>query len=461
MEKLLAFEKTYRARLRNQLVILPVSIDDSADIAAKAIKLRGWDSLPHYVSTGKVKGFQSLVGRAFVIDRIPTAIFIGPNGKILWRGNPGLTDVLKIINEKMRQRRQPRPKKDQQQAATKKGSQKRANKTPPIGSLDAAIADVNRQAKMHPVSAKLSPLTKKQVLAGIATMKKTTWLTDAEFQSLKQIAVTGRMPKGAKLKQFVRYDDGDRVLHGWWIRLMLFRKDRGPYSQTIRKQILFRRPYTQKERLYRTRVKSRGGFSSLSALISHFDADPNFNQPIKPSIDYKSLVTITKSVAALQGEFASLMKHSHLTGVTKAQRLEIESELRKLFKRPIDIGGISFQRRRYKGTLRHWRGFVVYGANLSVEGYIKLPFTDKKQPRAAYLEVGPVKGKPKFACTVAKIDGLTGRIGKPLPPFSLSAFTLATPKKGVYERGVMIKAPGIVDLQQANLEIWQFRFGQR
>ena len=69
-------------------------------------------------------------------------------------------------------------------------------------------------------------------------------LSDDEFQKLKAVAETRSLPKDVILRQFVRYNDGTGVEHGWWVRLILMRQDKCPFSLTIRQDAAFRRPYT-------------------------------------------------------------------------------------------------------------------------------------------------------------------------------------------------------------------------
>jgi hypothetical protein len=77
------------ARWKDRVVLIPVSIDENPELVTRHLAKRGWTHLEHYWSgPSNINGFQSRAARLFVIDGVPTAFLIGPDGRILWRGSP-------------------------------------------------------------------------------------------------------------------------------------------------------------------------------------------------------------------------------------------------------------------------------------------------------------------------------------------------------------------------------------
>ena len=121
-------------------------------------------------------------------------------------------------------------------------------------SLAEAVRAINQQAAKLPETRTLKPLTEDEVLKAIDGLGRDAKVSDEEYQEIKQVAATRRLPKNVVLKQFVRYNDGTSVEHGWWVRLMLVRDFNGPtrgqfypgtFSLPIRQESLFRRPYRE------------------------------------------------------------------------------------------------------------------------------------------------------------------------------------------------------------------------
>jgi thiol-disulfide isomerase/thioredoxin len=76
-------------RWKDRVVLVPVSIDEEPELVTRHLAKRGWTHLEHYWSgPSKINGFQSPAARLFVIDGVPTALLIAPDGRILWRGSP-------------------------------------------------------------------------------------------------------------------------------------------------------------------------------------------------------------------------------------------------------------------------------------------------------------------------------------------------------------------------------------
>lgn len=86
MEKLNDLAKD-RREWADSVVILPLSVDKRPDLAADHTADRGWTAMRHYWSRPTNEG-QSEAERAFVVNGIPTAVLIKPDGTIAWRGHP-------------------------------------------------------------------------------------------------------------------------------------------------------------------------------------------------------------------------------------------------------------------------------------------------------------------------------------------------------------------------------------
>lgn len=87
---------------QGKAVILPVSIDNSLPILNRGIAKYRWFNLPHkYVNRGGVK-FQSEQAKAYGVTGVPTALLIGADGKIIWRGHPAAVNVEQMIDNKLK-----------------------------------------------------------------------------------------------------------------------------------------------------------------------------------------------------------------------------------------------------------------------------------------------------------------------------------------------------------------------
>ena len=74
---------------KDQLVVLPVSIDDEAQTAVPHFASKGWNHLQAYWTGAEGKfGWQAPAADAYAIHSIPTSLLIDRQGKILWRGHP-------------------------------------------------------------------------------------------------------------------------------------------------------------------------------------------------------------------------------------------------------------------------------------------------------------------------------------------------------------------------------------
>jgi len=71
----------------DKLVIIPLSVDNTPELAAKHVAQRGWTATRHFWSPRGDQG-RSRAEEAFVVNGIPTSILLKPDGVIGWRGHP-------------------------------------------------------------------------------------------------------------------------------------------------------------------------------------------------------------------------------------------------------------------------------------------------------------------------------------------------------------------------------------
>jgi hypothetical protein len=321
-------------------------------------------------------------------------------------------------------------------------------------SLAEAVRAINEQAAKVPESRMQKPLTEDQVVKSIEELARDDRLSDAEYRELKRIVGTRRLPKNVILRQFVRYNEGTCVQHGWWVRLMLLRDGQAPFSLTIRQESVFRRPYTQKERLFQDEVRRRG-IGTMSRLVAYFDEDPKFGAVQGfPAQEADRLADSIKK-AVNDGKAEDLLKTYHGEGVEEGTRAEVRSEAEQLVKR--QLRSVSVKPRRFGGRLRHWRGFQMWEPNLPVLGYVVLEFADGDGPRSAWLEFGKTQDGARLVNYVVTQDDGPLMIGKPLSrPIRVRALATVHPEHGWDEFHFQIDAPDeLPALQNANLELWK------
>ena len=71
----------------DKVVIIPLSVDQSSELAVQHVAQRGWTAMRHFWSR-RVNDGQSEAERAFAVHGIPIAILLMPDGTIAWRGHP-------------------------------------------------------------------------------------------------------------------------------------------------------------------------------------------------------------------------------------------------------------------------------------------------------------------------------------------------------------------------------------
>jgi thiol-disulfide isomerase/thioredoxin len=71
----------------DRVAIIPLSVDQTPELAVKHVTQRGWTALRHFWSQPADTG-QSEAQRDFIVHGIPTAVLLKPDGTIAWRGHP-------------------------------------------------------------------------------------------------------------------------------------------------------------------------------------------------------------------------------------------------------------------------------------------------------------------------------------------------------------------------------------
>lgn len=84
---------------RGRAAILGLSIDDDVEVLRKHVKSRGWENVRQLWANDGGTGWASSAAKLYGIQGIPTALLIGGDGRILWRGHPAATDVEKLIDD--------------------------------------------------------------------------------------------------------------------------------------------------------------------------------------------------------------------------------------------------------------------------------------------------------------------------------------------------------------------------
>jgi cytochrome oxidase Cu insertion factor (SCO1/SenC/PrrC family) len=86
MAKLNTLHAEQAAAWKDRVVVVPVSLDLSADGVRAHVHRRGWTHLDHFWA-GPAE-YDAPAARAFGIDGVPDAVLIGRDGRVLWRGHP-------------------------------------------------------------------------------------------------------------------------------------------------------------------------------------------------------------------------------------------------------------------------------------------------------------------------------------------------------------------------------------
>jgi thiol-disulfide isomerase/thioredoxin len=89
MAKLSALGAEKKAAWKDQVAIVPVSIDSEQQRVKSHLQQRAWTGLEHYWSGGSSgSDFEAPAAREFVVSAVPDAVLIGRDGRLLWRGHP-------------------------------------------------------------------------------------------------------------------------------------------------------------------------------------------------------------------------------------------------------------------------------------------------------------------------------------------------------------------------------------
>lgn len=103
MAKLNALAREQKSAWGDRVALVPVSIDIDPDRVRQHLRQHDWTSTSHFWTGEAGKDdFQAPAARAFVVQGVPTAFLIDPDGRILWRGHPGEQDLKTRIDQILR-----------------------------------------------------------------------------------------------------------------------------------------------------------------------------------------------------------------------------------------------------------------------------------------------------------------------------------------------------------------------
>ena len=87
--KLNTLAEEQRSEWKDRVAIVPLSIDAELSRVKTHAQGHGWTNLEHYWTGGESGGdFEAPAAKTFVVSGVPTALLIGTDGRILWRGHP-------------------------------------------------------------------------------------------------------------------------------------------------------------------------------------------------------------------------------------------------------------------------------------------------------------------------------------------------------------------------------------
>jgi thiol-disulfide isomerase/thioredoxin len=85
---------------KDQVVIMPVSIDDTLDIVRKHVSQRGWtNTFNVWAGEG---GWRAAPAKTFRVTAVPTSYVIDPQGKILWSGHPEGGTIANLVDTQLK-----------------------------------------------------------------------------------------------------------------------------------------------------------------------------------------------------------------------------------------------------------------------------------------------------------------------------------------------------------------------
>ena len=102
MAKLDRIMAAQSADWKGKVALVPLCLDREPEIISKHVKSRGWTNLRHYGSDWSKDEYFADAATAFVVHSYPTAILIDPQGKIVWRGHPSQSDLVKEVQKLQR-----------------------------------------------------------------------------------------------------------------------------------------------------------------------------------------------------------------------------------------------------------------------------------------------------------------------------------------------------------------------
>jgi hypothetical protein len=347
-------------------------------------------------------------------------------------------------------------------ASTKKETKAEAIALP----LAEVVKAINEQARKLPETRRLKPLTDDEVVEAIEKFQRPApapgkehshlpMLTDDEFRTIKSVAQTRRLPTELIVRQFVRYDVGTGMEHGWWVRLNLKRHGASP-TVTLRQSVLIERPYTQLERQFQ--LQKFVGFGVIDSLLHRVgQALRRRSRKLPLGADLRILVEVYHGAAQGGNLAGAAYTVAYCWDKVDAKaRKRVENDTKSLMKRK--LASVAVRPRGFGGRLTHWEGFAYWDPNIPLAGYIVLQFADREDPNSVCLEFGETTEGARLASYFVSRDEGPKLIGKPMSRgFRVSGFTTYHPDKGWLEFFDELDTPPeeIPALKQINFEIWK------
>jgi thiol-disulfide isomerase/thioredoxin len=86
---------------KDRAQILALSIDDELDTLKKHVEAKGWGNVPQLWCQEGGKGWASAAVKTYGVNGVPTALLVGSDGHILWRGHPASVDLEQLIEREL------------------------------------------------------------------------------------------------------------------------------------------------------------------------------------------------------------------------------------------------------------------------------------------------------------------------------------------------------------------------
>lgn len=245
----------------------------------------------------------------------------------------------------------------------------------------------------HPIASQAGSTSEMYLRRAIVRLKKPDSLSSDQFLDLKQSNRSQYLPPGYKLRTFIRYNDGQQMQHGVWVRLFLERTGRTTFCLPIRSYTVFSRPLTQLERLHTTNMDNSSDARQLDPVATWFDGNPHIGKSPELFCDF-TLLTEAVRTAIQTHDFKVFRK---LFGPGAITDKKLADHIRREFEMLTDkeLVDVTFQRKQCLENPKHWWKSRFYEPNTPVEGYVQIKYSDRKGTdiKELSLEAGTSTGQ--------------------------------------------------------------------